>query len=195
MKENSMDRLITINDFKNYAVSENGIVFSLNYNKTGKCKAIRSYLDKYGYEYVILFKNKKRHKRLVHRLVLQAFVSNPENKPQANHLNGVRNDNRLCNLEWCTAKENVIHSYKVLGKKPTDEQVRNFKERFAGSKNPKAKMTQELADNMRVDRKNGMYYKDICKKYGISASQVSAIIKNKFWKSTVHENKDLLKGE
>jgi hypothetical protein len=75
--------------------------------------------DHGGYLRVTLFNKDMRYKRfLLHRLIMTSFVPNPENKPQVNHINGIKNDNRIENLEWCTGSENVKHSYSVLKKIP-----------------------------------------------------------------------------
>jgi len=70
-----------------------------------------------GYCLVILRRDKKRYTYSVHRLVADHFTTNPENKPQINHKNGIKTDNRIGNLEWVTRSENVIHSYLVLKRK------------------------------------------------------------------------------
>jgi len=69
-----------------------------------------------GYLRVSLKSNKKAVGFFIHRLVAQAFIENPEKKLQVNHKDGVRNNNFVGNLEWCTASENMRHSFDVLGR-------------------------------------------------------------------------------
>ena len=75
--------------------------------------------NKYGYAVVILMKNNKRKNKLVHRLVAGAFINNPEKYPMVNHIDGNKQNNKVSNLEWCSASYNIKHAYLTgLNKKP-----------------------------------------------------------------------------
>lgn len=110
-----------IKGFPNYFVSNCGEVYSktiCSRNKCGDLKRLNPCIDTTGYPFVNLHKDKKHFKKHVHRLVAQAFIPNPENKGDVNHKNGIRHDNRVENLEFCTRSENILHSYRVLDRKP-----------------------------------------------------------------------------
>jgi HNH endonuclease/NUMOD4 motif-containing protein len=177
-------------EFPKYEIGDNGTVFSLDYNHSGKRKILKQHLDTYGYPYVFLVVDGKRYKRSVHRLVSIAFIPNLENKPQVNHKNGIRNDNRLENLEWVTSQENCIHSYKVNGRKPSITQIEHGKKIFTGENNPKAKVNEAVVLSIRRLRSKGILLKDIAERHNISVSQVSAIASNKFWKYVKPAAKD-----
>lgn len=95
-----------------YMVSNDGYVFSV-----GKGVLLKGNQKKTGYLEVTLAKNNRLTYKLLHRLVAEAFIPNPENKPQVNHKNGDKADNRASNLEWVTESENHRHRYEVLGQR------------------------------------------------------------------------------
>jgi hypothetical protein len=85
-----------------YQVSNKGNVKSLRFNKE---KSVKQYKDG-GYNVVFLTSEGKQRKHKVHRLVAMAFIPNIENKPCVDHINTIRDDNRVENLKWVTYKEN-----------------------------------------------------------------------------------------
>lgn len=100
-----------------YQVSNLGRVRSLDrLNSAGhrlKGRVLRSSPNSLGYHLVSLTKNGRQTSMRVHRLVALAFIENPHNKPQVNHLDGDKNNNYETNLEWSTSKENIKHALET----------------------------------------------------------------------------------
>lgn len=104
-----------------YIISNYGEVISLPWYKQNNSKLqyvepkeIKRYVNpKNGYVYVQLWNNAKYKNIRLHKLVAQAFIKNSNNLPQINHKDGNKKNNRVDNLEWCTAKDNILHSYKI----------------------------------------------------------------------------------
>ena len=108
-----------------YQVSNLGRIKSLPRkisNGTGfyvsKEKILKGHANAKGYIQVELRRNLKRRLILIHRIVAEHFIDNVYNKPQVNHIDGNKKNNKVYNLEWCTNGENQIHAYKnVLNKR------------------------------------------------------------------------------
>ena len=129
--------------------------------------------DRNGYRFVSFCKNGKYSKQFyVARLVAALFLSNPENKPQVNHKDGNPHNNKVENLEWCTASENIKHGYDT-GLNPNK-----------GETHYQAKLTEEQVKEIRVKYipyKNSQY--KLAKEYGVSRGCIYEIVSGINWKS------------
>ena len=89
-----------------YEVNIEGVVRRIY--KCGTHKILRPVLS-HGYQRVALYREGREHKKLVHRLIAENFIPNPNNKPQVDHINRIRTDNRISNLRWVNNKENSLN--------------------------------------------------------------------------------------
>lgn len=105
----SLDRIlqtIGANQFGSYPMT-----------KLIKGKVLSPAINQDGYYQVVLYKSGKKYNKLVHQLVAEAFIPNPQNKPTVNHIDGIKTRNIVNNLEWATEKEQQWHSISILGHK------------------------------------------------------------------------------
>ena len=117
MTYNKLKKLIAentvmlIDGYDRYYVSIHGEVLSRSKNSE-QIKYLYKTYSKQGYNTVNLYKNGKKKCFRVHRLVAQAFIPNTNNYPQVNHINEIKTDNRVDNLEWCTSEYNNNYGTK-----------------------------------------------------------------------------------
>jgi hypothetical protein len=157
-----------------YSISSLGQVRN---DRTGRI--LKPWKHRDGYFQVTLYKNGKQKWSLVHRLVAMFFILNPENKPEINHKNLIKADNRVENLEWCTAKENIQHAIKNGKKGGCFQKNHKF---GVGSKNGRAKLTKDRVLEIRELYATGNYIlKELGKEFDVSQAQISHIVNNKKW--------------
>lgn len=90
-----------------YKVTPDGLIWSVR-----SSKYVKQVTERSGVNRVVLHNNGKKARKMVHRLVAEAFIPNPSNKPQVDHIDGNKQNNDVCNLRWCTDEENQLYRYK-----------------------------------------------------------------------------------
>ena len=91
-----------IQGYPKYLIYEDGRVFSKYKNKF-----IKPHINSEGYYHKNLYENNNRKNHSIHRLVAIHYIPNPDMKPQVDHINRIKTDNRICNLRWVTGSENM----------------------------------------------------------------------------------------
>lgn len=104
--------------FGNYLVYQDGRVYSINRNIF-----LKPAYDERGYLRIGLSNNGVSKTYKLHRLVAEMFIPKIDGKNQVNHINGVKDDNRVENLEWCNNSENQVHAYKYLNRIPSPNKL------------------------------------------------------------------------
>ena len=112
--------ILAIPDFPNYFISTDGDVYSIN--KGNKIKKLKpryrgKRIDRIGYKFVTLYRDKKKYGKSIHQLVAQIFLYRDNNKDQVDHINNNIIDNRLENLRWVTKSENIRNRKKTKSNK------------------------------------------------------------------------------
>lgn len=144
------------------------------FGRTGKRRVITPRIAdhprKDGYLEVRVVVNGKELRALSHRIVRMNENGPVEEGIEVNHKNGRRSENQPTNLEPLTPSGNMLHSYEELGRK-----------RAAGTANGRAKLTQEIADQIRAAHAAGEPKRALARRFAVSPTQIRNIISGKHW--------------
>jgi hypothetical protein len=143
-----------VKGYEDYLITLDGKLFSL---KTMRFLSINNRTNT-GYPRAELFNKDGSKWHLLHRLVAEAYLPNSENKPQVNHIDGVKHNNIIFNLEWVTASENQQHACDTGLRKFNDKMLKALTDggRTNGAKN--GKKSREKTSKIILDTSNGIYY-------------------------------------
>jgi len=155
-----------------YSINRKGEVLSVRRNKLLKHNLQKG---RYRYYRVGLFKNRKQKTKRIHALLAETFIPNPNNFPEVNHINGIKTDNELENLEWVTHDGNMKHANQTgLFNKHTQKS----NARIMGLQN--RKISYYEATKMRELYESKKYnQRQLARMYGICFQNVSLIVNYK----------------
>lgn len=161
-----MTKYKQITGFEDYLIYDDGSIFTMK----GK-KFLKQFSHPKGYSMVRLSQQGVPKTLLVHRLVASHFISNEEDKPQVNHIDGVKTNNHVSNLEWVTAKENVHHA------------IATGLNELRGEKHGRAFLKEEQIIKMRHLYENEQFTTgEIAKQFNVSSSLVYRVVHRQIWK-------------
>lgn len=149
-----------------FACTRNGKVINL---KTGNF--LSGAINKDGYKFTTISFGTRKATFSFHQMVWVFFNNEVPNKMQINHINGNKIDNRLANLEICTAKENMAHADKM-----------GLRADFRGESSVFAKLNEKQVIQIRKLSSSGASQREIAKTFAIAQTTVSSIVKRKIWK-------------
>lgn len=132
------------------------------------CRILKQHQNSFGYYKVHLY-NHIDKSLSVHRLVAIAFVANPNNHPEINHIDGVKANNRADNLEWVTRGMNIKHAYDL-----------NLRAARFGEAHNKAKLTDEIVLAIRANKGRELI-ETLAARYGVSRSTIHRALSGEFW--------------
>lgn len=163
---------VNVTNYENYQVSNLGRVRSIkNKNNILEYIYLKPSNDGKGYSQVVLYANKKTKTYKVHRIVANMFIDNIENKATVNHINGIKSDNKVENLEWSTRSENTKHKYAI------------GLDNNRGEKHPGCKLTEKIVLEIRERYNNNETdRKKLSLEYGVHKGHIYQIVKRIAWK-------------
>lgn len=137
-----------------------------------KGRVLSLFIDRQGYKRAnINLAKVGNYSKLVHRLVAEAFIPNPMNKSEVNHIDNIKGNNRVANLEWVTRKENQQHA-ESIGAVP----------HCTGENHHNSKLTQADVDLIRKKLASGIPGVKLASEFGVCQSNISTIKYNRGWK-------------
>ena len=160
-----------------YAISSRGRVKRIAGGCGAKIGRILKTSKRRGYVHLSLYRKQVQDTRKAHQLVAQAFLGpKPSERHEVNHLNGIRDDNRFENLEWCTRSENLLHAYHVLGTMKRPEAPK-------GEQSGGARLTlAEVGDIRALYEGGGITYQKLGEQFGVNLSTIGYIVRGDTWK-------------